>query len=75
MSRHLSFVALPIAALLVGCSSSDTAQNLRDTMTQRQRDSVLAQSGLPGAGGVGKALKAADSAKARQAQIDSAARP
>lgn len=44
-------------------------------MTQRQRDSVLAQSRLPGASGVGKAMRAADSAKARQAQLDSAAQP
>jgi hypothetical protein len=65
-----SFVLLAAA-----CASSDTSANRRDTMTQRQRDSVLAQSGLPGAAGVGKALRAADSAKARQAQLDSAARP
>jgi hypothetical protein len=44
-------------------------------MTQRQKDSVLAQSQLPGAEGVGKALRAADSAKARQARLDSASRP
>jgi hypothetical protein len=67
------------AALLVGvviaCASEDTGGNRRDTMTQRQRDSVLAQSGIPGAQGVGKAMNAADSAKARQAQLDSALRP
>lgn len=61
--------------LVVACASEDTGANRRDTMTQRQRDSVLAQSGLPGAHGVGKALNAADSAKARQAQLDSALRP
>jgi hypothetical protein len=42
---------------------------------QRQRDSVLGQSGIPGAGGVTKAMIAADSAKARQARLDSASRP
>lgn len=63
---------LVLAALLtVGCSRSDTVANDRDTMTQRQRDSVLAQSGLPGAKGVGKALSAADSIRARNAQLDS----
>lgn len=77
MNRRLR-AAVPLAILLAGCSSSDTADtraNNRDTMTRRQRDSVLAQSGLPGAEGVAKAQRAADSAKARQAQIDSASRP
>lgn len=57
--------------IVVGCSSNDTAANDRDTMTQRQRDSVLAQSGIPGAAGVGKALSAADSLRARNARLDS----
>ena len=73
MIRRCCYAVLCIFAL-VGCSS-DTGGNRRDTMTQRQRDSVLAQSGLPGAQGVAKALKAADSAKVRQAQLDSASRP
>lgn len=67
MKKALCAVLLLAAA----CSSSDTPANNRDTMTQRQRDSVLAQSGLPGAGGVGNALKAADSVRARNAQLDS----
>ena len=72
MARHSR---LTVMLLLAACSSSDTPGNRRDTMTQRQRDSVLGQSGLPGASGVTKALNAADSAKARQARLDSAARP
>lgn len=67
-------VVLPLAIFLAGCSSPETANN-RDTMTRRQRDSVLAQSGLPGAQGIGKAQRASDSIKARQAQFDSASRP
>lgn len=62
---------IAIALIVVGCSSNDTAMNDRDTMTQRQRDSVLAQSSIPGAGGVGKALSAADSLRARNARLDS----
>lgn len=72
--RSLATLGMTITGLLMGCSS-DTGGNRRDTMTQRQRDSVLGQSQLPGAQGVAKALKAADSAKARQARIDSASRP
>lgn len=65
-------LALLLVALVVpACAQNDTASNDRDTMTQRQRDSVLAQSGIPGAGGVGKALGAADSIRARNAQLDS----
>ena len=68
---------LAVAALLaaiVACSSSEGG-NRRDTMTQRQKDSVLGQSGLPGAQGVTKALRATDSVKAHQAQVDSASQP
>jgi hypothetical protein len=66
--KKLACVVLVVAA---ACSSPDSQANNRDTMTQRQRDSVLAQSGLPGARGVGKALSAADSVRARNAQLDS----
>lgn len=74
MNRRVSIVALGIAVVVSGCSA-ETGGNRRDTMTQRQKDSVLAKTGLPGAQGVGKALAAADSQKARQARIDSASRP
>ena len=70
--------ALGVVALLIIAACSNTPQqaaNDRDTMTRRQKDSVLAQSGLPGAAGVGMALKTADSLKAKQAALDSASRP
>lgn len=61
-----------VVILAAACAPADeTRANNRDTMTQRQRDSVLAQSGLPNARAVGKALSAADSARARNAQLDS----
>ncbi|MGH7636392.1 MAG: hypothetical protein ACREOK_01975 [Gemmatimonadaceae bacterium] len=63
-------LALLFTALVAtACGPTDTSA--RDSMTQRERDSVLAQSGLPGARGVGKALTAADSVRARNAQLDS----
>ena len=65
---------LIVATLLAGCASKPEG-NDRDTMTQRQKDSVLGQSGLPGAQGVTKAMRAADSVKARQAALDSASQP
>ena len=70
-------MAVALAAVLVSSCSKpkETTANNRDTMTRRQKDSVLAQSGLPGAAGVGMALKTADSLKAKQAALDSASRP
>ena len=74
MTRSIAVVAALV--LLAGCSNKPqkTANN-RDTMTQRQKDSVLAQSGIPGAGGVGMALKVSDSVKAKQAALDSLTKP
>lgn len=68
-------VGMLVLVALAGCGTQQTAANNRDTMTQRQKDSVLAQSGLPGARGVGMAQAQADSARARQARLDSASRP
>jgi hypothetical protein len=41
-----------------------------DTLTQRQRDSILSQSSIPGARGVGRAMSAADSVAARVQAAD-----
>jgi hypothetical protein len=65
---------LPLLAvtivLLGGCSKDAPA---RKELTQRQKDSVVAASRIPGAQGVGAAQRVADSAAARRARIDSAA--
>lgn len=65
-----------VCALVAGCSGSARPKatlhaNIRDTMTQRERDSVLGRSGLPGAAVVTKALKAADAEQRHNALIDS----
>jgi len=44
-----------------------------DTLSERQRDSMLAQSRIPGATGVGKAMRVADSTSARVRAADSVA--
>jgi len=67
----IRFIIFAAAVTLAACAKSDTPGNNRDTMTKRQRDSVLGQSGLPGAQGVTKALSAADSIKAQTARLDS----
>ena len=63
-------VCLGIAACAGGGKSAATA---RDTtaLTQRQRDSVIGASKLPGAQGIQKAQRAQDSLAARAARIDS----
>ena len=63
---------LVLGAAACGRPDGDTAR--RDTLTRRQRDSAIAASRLPGAGGVGRALSAQDSAARRSARLDSLAK-
>ncbi|HEY5939369.1 MAG TPA: hypothetical protein VIT87_01030 [Gemmatimonadales bacterium] len=55
--------------MLVGACASDNGKARPGT--QRERDSVLGASKLPGAAGVRGALRATDSASARNARLDS----
>jgi hypothetical protein len=68
--------AVPTILLLLmgipGCTAERDGANGRGSMTERERDSVIGASRLPGAGSVRGALGAADSAAARNAQMDSA---
>jgi hypothetical protein len=58
--------------LVMGCSASgDSAA--RDSLTTRERDSAIGASRVPGAAGVTRAQRAADSADARNARLDSIA--
>lgn len=57
-----------LTGLSLACGSGSAGREAtvnRDTLTQRQRDSMLAKSRIPGAAGVGRAMTAADSASAR----------
>ena len=49
--------------LIAACGGAN--ESSRDTLTQRQRDSILAQSKIPGARAVGAAQRAADSTSAQ----------
>ena len=66
-------IALGALALAAACSAKPAGNN-RDTMTQRQKDSVFANSGVPGATAITKAQTAADSLEAQRKRADSAAR-
>jgi hypothetical protein len=61
-----------VLVVLAACSSKTPVANNRDTMTQRQKDSVFGASGLPGASAINKAQKAADSLNAQRRRTDSA---
>jgi hypothetical protein len=63
--------------LLAACGADgDGSQTVnRDTLTQRQRDSILAQSKIPGARGVGTAMRVADSVTARVQATDTVGGP
>jgi len=68
---------LPIVLILAvaACAAEQSGQTVnRDTLTQRQKDSILANSRIPGASGVGRAMRAADSASARALRADTVAR-
>ena len=67
-------VALVAVVLcLAACGKDDTDVNKR-VLTQREKDSILGASQIPGAKAVNRALKSADSANARQTRLDSAER-
>lgn len=60
---------------IVACGSGKSDQTVnRDTLTQRQKDSILANSRIPGASGVKRAMTAADSTSAGVLRADSVAR-
>lgn len=68
-------ILIPVLALAVvaGCSGEQSSADdvPADTITQRQRDSAIGASKLPGAQGVRGALEASDAASSRAATIDS----
>ena len=67
--RSLIIVLILLAACSGGKSVKSAAD--RDSLTERQRDSILAKSRIPGASGVGSAMRAADSTSARIRATDS----
>jgi hypothetical protein len=61
-SRH-AILLLAVAAMPLACSKDrpkSSGMGTTDSLTQRQRDSILAGSRIPGAAGVGAAMRAAD---------------
>ena len=65
-------IAILGIVLCVGAVACTETEQSRSTLTQREKDSILAGSQIPGARAVKKTMTTADSAAARQARIDSA---
>lgn len=70
MTKRIMAVALLLSA--AGCTGS--GEETKATRSDRERDSLIAQSRLPGAAGVGAAMRAQDKANDLNARIDSIAR-
>ena len=74
---HAAFVSAAAALLLAAtaCTScTSDATTAADTLTRRQKDSIISTFPIPGAAGVGRALDAADAAAERERLLDSIGR-
>ena len=69
----MKLIAMSAIFLLTACGAGKSEQST-DTLTQRQKDSILANSKLPNARAVGNAMRAADSVNVRVMRADSLAR-
>lgn len=63
--KRAAIVAAAVLGVWACGSSAGDAQSAADTLTRRQKDSLIATMPVPGAGAVGRALDAADRAAAR----------
>jgi hypothetical protein len=71
--RRARLAALLLLISIAGCTPKEDGEEGKRPRTERERDSVLGASRLPGARGVRGALGASDSAAARNARLDSVA--
>jgi hypothetical protein len=69
MRKLLELIALTV---LWGCGAPSGVSKPRDQMSQREKDSILAESKLPGSAVVRKAISVSDAQEKRAAAYDSA---
>jgi len=75
MPRSLAWMVALLAALsAAGCGNMFDSDTVHATLTQHQRDSLIARSALPGAAVVDRALQQQDVATHRAANMDSLTR-
>jgi hypothetical protein len=70
--RGIGVVVVALSIGIMACAKDEP--DARRDLTQREKDSILGASQIPGAKAVKRAMTSADSAAARQAQLDSAER-
>ena len=70
MKRHWIVTAAVLGFAACGESAGDAAATA-DTLTRRERDSLISTMPIPGAGGVGRALDAQDASRERARALDS----
>jgi hypothetical protein len=71
MSKRVFAIGIAAGCLVLGaCAKTDTQQT--STRTEREKDSILANSQIPGAKAVKKTMTTADSVAARAARMDTA---
>jgi hypothetical protein len=68
--RAIAVAVLAVALHACGGSEGE-AVSAADTLTRAQKDSIAASLPIPGAGGVGAAMRARDAAQERAAAHDS----
>lgn len=71
-TRLVPLAALALAALTAGCTPKSPQP--ATTLTEAQRDSVLAREPIPGASAIGRAQAAAGTEAAHSAAMDTLAR-
>lgn len=71
MKTRLMGIALAVLVTACGGASDDDQRTAADTLTRAQKDSIVADLPIPGAGAVGAAMRARDQANERTATHDS----
>lgn len=76
VKRCLIVVAVALSCWACGRGADDaqgaaSTASATDTLTRRQKDSLISTMPVPGAGAVGRALDAQDASRARAAALDS----
>lgn len=65
MNRRLMGLALAVLVTACGGDSDDDQRTAADTLTRAEKDSIVADLPIPGAGAVGAAMRARDQANER----------
>lgn len=62
-------IVILVLASMAACTET-TSDSSKEKLTQHERDSILAESDLPGANVVGKAIEVSDSSTVRAKRLD-----